>query len=165
MYSKYYVYWLILSFFQNLFPQLTLVTILGCLIFRFCYLRIVFVNGLCFFQSNTRNNKTNSDTNSGHKQSKQSDNDWGWGNDNMSTYESDSAGTNKQIKGALKLGGPKKPPSDDFGWIEEEFAPIEDSSVKPASSYDWGHSGGNTTGGEDFFSLIDSGPKVGEISF
>ena len=41
---------------------------------------------------------------------------------------------------------------EDFGWIEEEFAPIEDSSVEPASSYNWGQMD-DTTGGDDFFSM------------
>ena len=57
----------------------------------------------------------------------------------------------KPHKGALKLGGgPKKGPTDDFGWIEEEFAPIEDSSMAPASSYNWGQS--DDTEGDSFFS-------------
>ena len=41
---------------------------------------------------------------------------------------------------------------EDFGWIEEEFAPIEDSSVEPASSYNWGQMD-DATGGDDFFSM------------
>ncbi|XP_060590266.1 N-terminal kinase-like protein, partial [Ruditapes philippinarum] len=106
-------------------------------------------------------NKTNSESKVNHKQSKQSGSDWGWEDDDMTTFENASAVSNKPVKGALKLGGIKKaaPPADDFGWIEEEFAPIEDSSVKPASSYDWGNPGSDALGG-DFFSMIDSGSKV-----
>lgn len=83
----------------------------------------------------------------------------------MKTFEDASVVSNKQVKGALKLGGPKKaPPADDFSWIEEEFAPIEDSSVKPASSYDWGNPASDTAGGQDFFAMIDTGSKVSRIN-
>ncbi|KAL4238493.1 N-terminal kinase-like protein [Mactra antiquata] len=97
-----------------------------------------------------------------NKQSSQSNTstDWNWEDDSMSNFEKNSAVSNKPVKGALKLGGKKKQQSEpDFGWIEEEFAPIEDSSVKPASSYDWGSSAGDSAGGaggggSDFFSMV-----------
>ena len=87
--------------------------------------------------------------------SKQTNIDWGWDED--SSTNTASYFDNKPSKGALKLGGPKKPPFEDFGWIEEEFAPIEDNSVKPASAYDWG-SVGNTE--DDFFSMATSNIQV-----
>lgn len=92
------------------------------------------------------------------KQTSQSSGDWGWGESDMSTFETTSKPSNKPAKGALKLGGQKKEKTDDFGWIEEEFAPIEDKSVKPASSYNWGEP--ETAGGNDFFSSMDSTSQV-----
>lgn len=123
----------------------------------------------CLFQSKGAS-KPNTNTRAiqdSHKQSqssrasdnKQTSSDWGWGENDMSTFETASQSSQKPVKGALKLGGQKKEKTDDFGWIEEEFAPIEDKSVKPASSYNWGEpdSGG---GGSDFFSAMDSGSQV-----
>ena len=106
--------------------------------------------------------------------STKSSDDWGWGSESSSTYQSQtdtykhevhSDASEKSHKGALKLGGgPKKAPADDFSWIEEEFAPIEDSSVAPASSYNWGQS--DDTAGNDFFSATAGiSTQVGELIF
>lgn len=76
----------------------------------------------------------------------------------MATFETASQASSKSVKGALKLGGQKKEKTDDFGWIEEEFAPVEDKSVKPASSYNWGEP--ESAGGNDFFSMMDTGSQV-----
>jgi len=78
----------------------------------------------------------------------------------MNEFESATKVPAKPVKGALKLGGQKKAaPQPDFGWIEEEFAPIEDKTVKPASSYNWGDSG---TDSSDFFSVASTGSQVYE---
>ena len=89
---------------------------------------------------------------SSHISSTKSSDDWGWGNEEDLSVQTNTNTSVKPHKGALKLGGPKKAPVEDFGWIEEEFAPIEDSSVEPASSYNWGQMDDNT-GGDDFFSM------------
>ncbi|WAR19539.1 SCYL1-like protein [Mya arenaria] len=104
----------------------------------------------------SKSNSSVSDSSARTKQSNQSD--WGWGDTDMSEFESASKVPSKPVKGALKLGSQKKQaPAQDFGWIEEEFAPIEDKSVKPASSYNWGET--ETLGGSDFFTMKDSGSK------
>ena len=89
---------------------------------------------------------------SSHISSTKSSDDWGWGNEQDLSVQTNTNTSVKPHKGALKLGGPKKAPVEDFGWIEEEFAPIEDSSVEPASSYNWGQMD-DATGGDDFFSM------------
>ena len=120
------------------------------------------------FQPSRSNITTHTDSNkqsklssvSDTKQSSQSSSrDWGWGESDLSTFETASQSSNKPIKGALKLGGQKKEKVENFGWIEEEFAPIEDKSVKPASSYNWGEPE-VVEDNSDFFSTMDTGPQV-----
>ncbi|XP_052275886.1 N-terminal kinase-like protein isoform X2 [Dreissena polymorpha] len=119
-------------------------------------------------QSSSRN-----DTKSVPKSSKISDSqktqqsDWGWGDSNMSEFEQATQMPSKPAKGALKLSGQKKTaPVDDFSWIEEEFAPIEDKTVKPASSYNWGDAdaGGGGGGAADFFTTVDTGSRTAKRS-
>ena len=106
------------------------------------------------FQGNINSTAKHKPQESSHiSSSAKSSDDWGWGSEqHTSSHESHSDSSEKHHKGALKLGGgPKKAPADDFGWIEEEFAPIEDTSVEPASSYNWGVN--KDLAGDDFFSM------------